>query len=148
MPLTDVPSTGGMGSLRILVADDYADGREMLAFFLERQGHVVATAADGSDALAVALTFTPEVAILDIGMPGVSGHAVARQLRKQRGDGLTLVALSGLGEPSDKARAAEAGFDRHFTKPVDINALSTFLADVRRNAPGVTQGVASAAPTD
>jgi len=118
-------------SLRILVADDYADGREMLAFFLERQGHTVATATDGTDALAVASTFKPNVAILDIGMPGISGHAVARELRSRLGNAVTLVALSGLGEAADKARAADAGFDYHFTKPVDIAALSKFLADVR-----------------
>jgi two-component system CheB/CheR fusion protein len=117
--------------MRILVADDYADGREMLAFFLERQGHAVATAADGADAIAVASTFKPDVAILDIGMPGVSGHAVARELRSQLGNAVTLVALSGLGEAADKARAADAGFDYHFTKPVDIAALSKFLAGVR-----------------
>jgi CheY-like chemotaxis protein len=116
--------------LRILVADDYPDGREMLAFFLERQGHTVATATDGADALAVAATFHPQVAILDIGMPGISGHAVARELRTQLGDAITLVALSGLGEASDKARAAEAGFDHHFTKPVDITALAAYLAEI------------------
>lgn len=126
--------TATASSLRILVADDYADGREMLAFFLERQGHVVATAVDGSDALAVALTFDPEVAILDIGMPGVSGHVVAQELRKQRGETLVLVALSGLGEAADKARATEAGFNCHFTKPVDISALSGFLAGVKMAA--------------
>jgi DNA-binding response OmpR family regulator len=120
-----------MTRLRILVADDYPDGREMLAFFLERQGHTVATASDGADALAVASTFGPDVAILDIGMPGVSGHTVARELRKQRGSALTLVALSGLGEPADKARAAEAGFDCHFTKPVDITELSKFLEEIK-----------------
>ncbi|MEO6224159.1 MAG: response regulator [Vicinamibacterales bacterium] len=127
-------TTDTVTALRILVADDYPDGREMLAFFLERQGHIVATAADGTDALAVAAAFDPEVAILDIGMPGASGHAVARELRKQRGDAVTLVALSGLGEAADKARAAEAGFNHHFTKPVDIAALSKFLADVRKGA--------------
>lgn len=119
-----------MKPLRILVADDYADGREMLAFFLERLGHVVATAADGAEAITVAATFIPDVAILDIGMPGVSGHTVARELRTQLGEGVTLVALSGLGEAADKARAAEAGFDQHFTKPVDITALAKFLADI------------------
>jgi len=125
--------------LRILVADDYADGREMLAFFLERQGHIVATATDGPDALAVASTFKPHVAILDIGMPGVSGHAVARELRQQHGDAIALIALSGLGEAADKARAAEAGFDRHFTKPVDITALAASLSEirVRDGGPGV-----------
>ena len=108
----------------------------MLAFFLERQGHIVATAADGTHALGVDSTFDSDVAILDIGMPGMSGHAVARELRKRRGDAVTLVALSGLGEAADKARASEAGFDKHFTKPVDITALSTYLAGVRRNAAG------------
>lgn len=120
-----------MAGLRILVADDYADGREMLAFFLERQGYTVATASDGTEALTVAASFAPDVAILDIGMPGVSGHTVARELRKQRGAGLILVALSGLGQPEDKTRASEAGFDHHFTKPVDIKALSTLLTGVK-----------------
>ncbi len=120
-----------MAALRILVADDYADGREMLAFYLERQGHTVATAADGAAAIAVASTFEPDVAILDIGMPDVSGHAVAREIRKRRGDAVTLVALSGRGEAADKARAAEAGFDCHFTKPVDITALGKLLIDVK-----------------
>src|SRR5690349_11652654 len=103
-----------MQPLRILVADDYADGREMLVFFLERLGYTVASASDGTDALTVAAAFQPDVAILDIGMPGVSGHEVARQLREQRGNELILVALSGLGEASDKARAADAGFNHHF----------------------------------
>jgi CheY-like chemotaxis protein len=118
--------------LRILVADDYPDGREMLAFLLERQGHTVAVAPDGPTAIAVAADFAPDVAILDIGMPGVSGYDVAQELRRLRGESLALVALSGLGEAADKARAAEAGFDMHFTKPVDINVLSTYLADVGR----------------
>ncbi|MBK9242413.1 MAG: response regulator [Acidobacteria bacterium] len=122
-------------ALRILVADDYADGRDMLAFVLERQGYIVATAEDGPTALALATEFQPDVAILDIGMPGVSGYEVAEELRRRRGATLTLVALSGMGEAAHKARAAEAGFDRHFTKPVDIELLSAFLAeqDIGRN---------------
>jgi len=116
--------------LRILVADDYPDGREMLAFLLERQGHTVAVAPDGPSAIEVAADFVPDVAILDIGMPGVSGYEVARELRRQRGGDVALVALSGLGEAADKVRATEAGFDMHFTKPIDINVLSTYLAGV------------------
>lgn len=116
------------GPKRILVADDYPDGREMLAFVLERLGYAVATAADGPDALSVAAQFQPDVAILDIGMPGISGYTVAEELRRDRGDTVTLIALSGMGEAADKARAASAGFDRHFTKPLDIDALSAFLA--------------------
>jgi CheY-like chemotaxis protein len=124
-----------MAALRILVADDYADGREMVAFFLGRLGHTVAMASDGTDALAVASAFQPDVAILDIGMPGLSGHSVARELRKQRGDQLILVALSGQGEASDKARAADAGFNYHFTKPVDIKALAQFLTSMKPHVP-------------
>lgn len=121
------------GPTRILVADDYADGRDMLAFVLERLGYAVATAADGLAALSVAAEFQPDVAILDIGMPGISGYAVAEELRRDRGNALTLIALSGMGEAADKARAASAGFDRHFTKPVDIDALSAILAGRHRS---------------
>jgi CheY-like chemotaxis protein len=116
-------------ALRILVADDYADGRDMLAFILERAGYIVATAEDGPSALALAAEFQPDVAILDIDMPGLSGYDVAEELRRQRGATLILVALSGMGEAAHKARAAQAGFDRHFTKPVDIQLLSAFLTD-------------------
>jgi len=123
-------------ALRILVADDYADGREMLAFVLERQGHVVAMAEDGPGALLVAKEFQPDVAILDIGMPGVSGYDVAEELRRQRGSTLVIVALSGMGEAAHKARAAQAGFDRHFTKPVDIGALTAFLEQQGKGSDG------------
>jgi CheY-like chemotaxis protein len=118
--------------LRILVADDYEDSREMLAFLLESLGHTVALAADGLSALTVAAEFQPDVAILDIGMPGMSGYGVAEELRRERGTGLVLLALSGHGLASDKARSVDAGFDQHFTKPVDINLLSSYLGSVRK----------------
>jgi CheY-like chemotaxis protein len=115
--------------LRILVADDNEDGREMLEYLLTADGHIVAKAADGRDALETAATFCPDVAILDIGMPGLNGYGVAQSLRNtSQTSSLVLVALSGLGQPEDKARATSAGFDRHFTKPVDINSLRAFLA--------------------
>jgi CheY-like chemotaxis protein len=117
--------------LRILVADDNEDGREMLALFLQQKGHQVATAADGPKALAAVADFRPDVAVLDVGMPGLNGYDVAARLRERYGDGsLVLVALSGLGQEADKARAAQSGFDRHFTKPVDVNVLAGFLATV------------------
>ena len=115
--------------LRVLVADDNEDGREMLTYLLTAEGHTVAQAADGLAAVDVAATFHPDVAILDIGMPGMNGYAVAEALRKRpEMSAVVLVALSGLGQQEHKARAAEAGFDRHFTKPVDINSLRAFLA--------------------
>jgi CheY-like chemotaxis protein len=120
--------------LRILVADDNDDGREMLSYLLSAEGHTVTQASDGPGALATALSLQPDVAILDIGMPGINGYAVAEHLRKESsGSSIILVALSGLGQQEDKARAAEAGFDRHFTKPVDVNALRAFLAAVSRD---------------
>jgi two-component system CheB/CheR fusion protein len=115
--------------LRILVADDNDDGREMLVYLLSADGHDVAEAPDGQVAVDTAATFQPDVVILDIGMPGMNGYTVAQTLRqKQNSTPLVLVALSGLGQQEDKARAAAAGFDRHFTKPVDVNSLRAFLA--------------------
>jgi CheY-like chemotaxis protein len=109
------------------VADDNDDGREMLAFLLQREGHVVAGASDGNAALDQIATFHPDVAVLDLTMPGVSGFDVARRLRKDKASTPFLVALSGLGQPDDKARAIEAGFDYHFTKPVDVHVLLSLL---------------------
>lgn len=127
------PSATTARPLTILVADDNDDGREMLAFFLQSEGHTVTTAIDGPSALAAAIEQNPDVAILDIGMPGLSGYTVAERLREGRdGTGPVLVALSGLGQDEDKARAETAGFAHHFTKPVDIHALTRFLASITR----------------
>ena len=124
--VTDRPA---VKPLRILVADDNDDGREMLVYLLTADGHTVAEAPDGRAAVDTAATFHPDVVILDIGMPGMNGYTAAQTLRaREETSSVVLVALSGLGQQEDKARAAEAGFDRHFTKPVDVNALSAFLA--------------------
>ena len=129
-PASDVVADApAVRPLRILVADDNDDGREMLVYLLTAIGHTVAQASDGRAAVDTAATFHPDVVILDIGMPGMNGYAVAQSLRKKStGSPLVLVALSGLGQQEDKARAAEAGFDRHFTKPVDVNSLRAYLA--------------------
>ena len=107
------------------------------SFLLTARGpHGVGGAADGPAALAAAESFQPDVAILDIGMPGMNGYAVAETLRQQPATRLRPCwwRSSGLGQDEDKARAAEAGFDRHFTKPVDVNALRGFLATVESGA--------------
>jgi len=117
-----------------LVADDNDDGREMLVYLLTAEGHTVAEAGDGPMALETAETFRPDVAILDIGMPGMNGYTVAQRLRDgPQASSIMLVALSGLGQQEDKARASQAGFDRHFTKPVDVNALRAFLGQASRD---------------
>jgi CheY-like chemotaxis protein len=131
------PPAASARSLRILVADDNEDGREMMRYFLESEGHTVATVGDGPSALAAVEEFRPEVAILDIGMPGLNGYKVAEQIRhSDRPQSLTLVALSGLGQEEDKRHATEAGFDVHFTKPVDIQALNKLLASIAAHGAG------------
>jgi two-component system, chemotaxis family, CheB/CheR fusion protein len=123
-------------ALRILIADDNDDGREMLGYLLGAEGHSVALAPDGPAAIETAESFHPEVIVLDIGMPGMNGYAVARILRQKAWTPRpAMVALSGLGQQEDKARAAEAGFDRHFTKPVDLDDLRAYLATVGRARP-------------
>ena len=114
---------------RLLIADDNADARESLSLLLQAQGHQVVTAADGEEALALALERRPDIAILDIGMPGLNGYEVARRLREQPGlEGLVLVALTGWGHEEDRAKALAHGFDRHCTKPVPFADLMAVLA--------------------
>jgi two-component system CheB/CheR fusion protein len=123
-------------SLRILVADDDKDGREMLAFLLRAEGHTVEVAEDGTQALRKSKPFRPDVAILDLGMPGANGLEVARELRtRPGGERLTLIAMSGLGQAEDKMHALQAGFDQHFTKPVDF---STLVSNIRRREDDAT----------
>jgi CheY-like chemotaxis protein len=118
-------------ALRILIADDNEDGREMLALYLKQKGHRVLTAADGKQALAMFREFKPDVALLDVGMPGMNGYKVAEAIRRQSGNGApVLVALSGLGQRADKSHAKQSGFDRHFTKPVEVSVLDAFLRTV------------------
>jgi CheY-like chemotaxis protein len=125
----DTPAHGRAAvPLKVLVADDNADGREMLKFLLESDGHTVVTAEDGPAAIEAAKTFEPDAAILDIGMPGLNGYEVASRLRRKNPTKPLLIALSGWGQADDKAKAAAAGFNHHFTKPVDVSALLALLS--------------------
>jgi CheY-like chemotaxis protein len=112
-----------MPGLRILVADDNVDAATVLAGALELAGHAVRTAHDGAAVMAAAEAFQPDLAILDIGMPKVSGYEVARQLRDRFGGRLVLIALTGWGQDQDRRRAIDAGFDHHLTKPMDLAEL-------------------------
>jgi DNA-binding response OmpR family regulator len=119
---------------RLLVVDDNKDAADTLAMMLQLAGHEVRVAHGGSAALAVAHSFRPEVAILDIGMPDMNGYELATALRGQSwAAGIYLIALTGWGQEGDRQRAREAGFDQHMTKPLDPEALDSFLAsmDVR-----------------
>jgi DNA-binding response OmpR family regulator len=120
----------------VLIVDDNADGAESLALLLRFAGHVIEVAHEGHAALAVAERFRPEVALLDIGLPGLNGYEVCQRLRRESwGQAMTIVALTGWGQEEDRRRSSEAGFDRHMVKPVDPPALLELLARVRANAP-------------
>jgi signal transduction histidine kinase len=120
---------------RILVADDNADALETLATVLELGGHEVFSAANGSLALESAERHLPEVALLDIGMPLLDGYEVARRIRAQAwGKRITLVALTGWGQDTDRRRSQEAGFDSHLVKPLDLDKLTQLLAGLPSGA--------------
>jgi CheY-like chemotaxis protein/two-component sensor histidine kinase len=113
---------------RILIADDNRDALESLETLLTLEGHTVFTALDGEQALAIAADRRPEIALLDIGMAKMDGYAVARAIRKQDwGFALTLVAVTGWGQESDRRRSAESGFDMHLVKPVDFEAIRRII---------------------
>ena len=129
---------------RILVADDNNDALESLATLLQLSGHEVYTAANGAVALESAEQHRPEVALLDIGMPKLDGYEVARRIRAQPwGQRITLVALTGWGQDSDRRRSQEAGFDSHLVKPLDLDKLTDLLAALPSGAGGV-RGVGAA----
>jgi CheY-like chemotaxis protein len=113
---------------RVLVADDNRDASETLAMLLRLDGYEVHVANDGLEAIELYSRVRPDVAILDIGMPGLSGHEVAQRIRGLGGHQATLIAVTGWGQKTDKEQAAASGFDHHFTKPVEPNELSRLLA--------------------
>lgn len=117
------------GSRRVLVVEDNPDGLETLVALLEMLGHEVAGAADGRQALQRAAEFRPQVVLLDLGLPVMDGFEVARTLRQDsRFEDVFIAALTGWGADGDRRRTADAGFDAHLTKPVDLPALEAVLA--------------------
>ncbi len=118
---------------RILVVDDNHDSADSLALLVRLMGHEVQTAYDGPSALEKARAFRPEVVLLDIGMPEMSGHEVARRMRQMPElDGVVLVAQTGWGQDDDRRTSAEAGFDSHLVKPVEPDAVQRLLATIGR----------------
>jgi len=112
----------------ILIVEDNADARDALGALLELEGHVVAAAAEGHQALELVRATDPDIALVDIGLPGIDGYEVARRVRALDGRRPVLIALTGYGQPEDRRRASEAGFDGLLVKPVDPTALTTLLA--------------------
>jgi PAS domain S-box-containing protein len=128
----DKVRTEASPSLRILIVDDNLDAAESLAICLELEGHRTRRACDGKSALAVAAEFHPQVALLDIGLPGMDGYELARCLRGQTNSGPPplLVAVTGWGAEEDRRRAHEAGFDLHLVKPIDPAKLNRLITGV------------------
>lgn len=125
-PATEAPARSSQGR-RILLVEDNEDGRRMMETMLTLEGHRVRTAATGEAAVRAAIEWQPDIALIDIGLPDIDGHEVARRLRALGLDPPPkLVAISGFGQPGDLHNAYEAGFDLHLTKPV----APRFLHDV------------------
>jgi PAS domain S-box-containing protein len=122
----------GAAPCRILVVEDNADARDMLLALLTLDRHEVVTAADGPAGVDAALRFRPDVALVDIGLPGLNGYEVARRIRAtESGRAIKLIALTGYGQSEDMRQAREAGFDLHLVKPVEPARLDEALRALR-----------------
>ncbi len=126
---TAAESRASRTRFRILVVDDNRDAAETLAALMELEGHAVRVALEAERALEIAADFDPEVALLDIGMPGMNGYQLAQRIRTTTSaTHPMLVAITGWGQAQDRDLAMSAGFDHHLTKPVDVGALLSLLA--------------------
>ncbi|NPC85358.1 response regulator, partial [Pyxidicoccus fallax] len=125
---TPPPEAPATARTRVLVVDDNVDAAEALADLLEMSGYEVAMAHDAPRALQRLEVFTPDVAILDIGLPEVDGYGLAALIRERLGPASpAFAALTGYGQQEDRGRSEAAGFQRHFVKPVQLEALVAFL---------------------
>jgi CheY-like chemotaxis protein len=124
------------GGARILIVDDNRDSADSMAAILQVLGHEVRVAYDSGTALTLAGSFAPERALLDIGLPDMDGYELARQLKALPAcTSLALFAVTGYGQEEDRRRAVAAGFDRYFTKPLDIAELAAAIDAECESAP-------------
>jgi signal transduction histidine kinase len=131
-----VPAANGLAHLRVLVVEDNGDARESLALLLRRHCGVVATEADGRAGLDRVVREPFDVMLVDIGLPSLDGYEIARQVVERLGKGRPLlVAMTGYGQPEDRRRALEVGFDLHLIKPLSVDALVLQLAQLVKTAP-------------
>ncbi len=122
------PPSLAVEARKVLIVDDNADAAEMLAEALAAMGHETRVAFDGPSGLDAAAGFVPDIAFLDIGLPAMDGYELARKLRTQLPTpSLRLVALTGYGQDTDRKRSAEAGFDSHMVKPINIEAIASAI---------------------
>ncbi|HET7341498.1 MAG TPA: response regulator [Methylomirabilota bacterium] len=118
-----------MSGRRILVIEDDADSAEVLQLGLEALGQHVAVAKDGAAGIALATETKPDVVLVDLGLPGLDGYEVVRQIRSALGESVRVIALTGYGRAEDRRRTAEAGFDGHLMKPIGTEAILALLPD-------------------
>ena len=128
--MTDPLDSTATRALNVLIVDDNRSAAEVLAAALDVLGHAARVAFDGREALASLAEFEPDLVILDIGLPGMDGFEVARAIRA-RPDmrEVRIVALSGWGRPEDRRLSMEAGFDRHYAKPIGLDELEVILRE-------------------
>ena len=123
-----VEAARGAQPRRIVVVEDNTDVRELLRLKLKRLGHEVDAVGDGEAGIDTIVGRKPDLALVDIGLPGLDGYEVATRVRETIGNDVVLVAVSGFGQPEDKRRAFEAGFDEHITKPADVTDIENLLS--------------------
>jgi DNA-binding response OmpR family regulator len=114
--------------MRILIVDDYIDTTDMLGMVLELAGHEVLAVHTGMAALAALVTFRPDLVLLDVGLPDISGYDVARAIRAS-GSHVRLIAATGWGTPADREEALAAGCDQHLIKPYDLGTLRSAITN-------------------
>jgi CheY-like chemotaxis protein len=113
---------------RIVVVEDNQDVRDLLRLKLTKLGHEVHAVADGVAGADTIVEQRPDLALVDIGLPGIDGYEVASRVRESLGTNVVLVAVSGFGQPEDKRKALDAGFDEHITKPADVSDIESLLS--------------------
>jgi signal transduction histidine kinase/ActR/RegA family two-component response regulator len=135
LPLVSIPESVSASAclaprsrrMRVFVLEDYADNREALVLLLQQLGHEVESSENGMIGVRRIIETAPDLALVDIGLPGLDGYEVARQVRSALGARVALVAITGYGQKEDQRRALDAGFDRHIAKPVDLSRLQELL---------------------
>jgi CheY-like chemotaxis protein len=139
VPRTPGEEAHAVRPCRILLVEDNVDARDSLATWLELAGHTVQSASDGYAAVEAALSNTFDLALVDLGLPGIDGYEVVSRIRSRLD--LPVVAVTGYGQPEDRRRSAEAGFVAHLVKPVAPSALDVVLARISgAEAPGDRSG--------
>jgi CheY-like chemotaxis protein len=127
-PQAQRTAAAALAPRRIVIVEDNVDVRDLLRLKLNRLGHAVDVVGDGVSGVHAILERRPHMALIDIGLPRLDGYQVASQVRSKLGRDIVLVAVSGFGQPDDKKRALEAGFDDHITKPADVQDIESLLA--------------------